>query len=139
MKVRPVANSGEYLPTAMLDRKWGITKEKSFSLTIGKEYIVYAVTAVKEAFWYYVLDERGLPYPVWYPSPLFEVSDGSVPSHWIVNYFSDPNSRDRIGTSILSFKDWAIDSSFYERLIDGEAEAVTSFKNERDFLLGSSS
>jgi hypothetical protein len=132
MKVRVIGNSGGQLPLSMLDSRWGLTRETSFPVAVGKEYIVYAITAVKDVFWYYLLDEHDLPYPVWYPSPLFQVSDGSIPAHWVVNYVSNAVSQDRVGTSLITFKEWANDPSFYERLVEGEAGAVAAFQNERN-------
>ncbi|MDQ0992555.1 hypothetical protein QFZ74_003783 [Streptomyces sp. V3I7] len=132
MKVRVIGNSGERLPLSMLDSKWGLTRDASFPLAIGKEYVVYAITVVKDAFWYYLLDEHDLPYPVWYPSPLFQVSDGSIPAHWVVNYVSNEASSDRTGASLITFKEWANDPFFYERLVEGEAGAVAAFQNERN-------
>jgi hypothetical protein len=132
MKVRVIGNSGERLPLSMLDSKWGLTRDASFPLVIGKEYVVYAITVVKDAFWYYLLDEHDLPYPVWYPSPLFQVSDGSIPAHWVVNYVSNDASPDRTGTSLITFKEWANDPFFYERLVEGEAGAAAAFRNERN-------
>lgn len=131
MKVRVIGNSGEQLPLFILDSRWGLTRDSSFPLAIGKEYVVYAITAVKDAFWYYLFDERDLPYPVWYPSPLFQVSDGSMPAHWVVNYMPNSVSPDRTGTSLITFKEWANDPFFYESLVEGEAGAVAAFRNER--------
>jgi hypothetical protein len=134
MKVRAISNSGRQLPLPMLDSGWGLTRESSFPITVGKEYVVYAITVVKDAFWYYLLDEHDLPYPVWYPSPLFKVSDGTIPTHWTATYVSDPTSHDRVGTSLITFKDWANDPYFYEKLVDGESDAVAAFRNERNIL-----
>lgn len=132
MKVQVISNSGGQLPLPMLDSKWGLTREKVFPLSVGKEYTVHAITALKEAFWYYLLDERDLPYPVWYPSPLFRVSDGSLPAHWVVNYTANAMTQDRVGSSLITFKEWANDPSFYERLVEGEPGTVAVFRNERD-------
>ncbi|MFD5637987.1 hypothetical protein ACFWJM_28105 [Streptomyces sp. NPDC127077] len=132
MKVQAISNSGGQLPLPTLDSRWGLTREKIFPLSIGKEYAVYAITAVKDVFWYYLLDERDLPHPVWYPSPLFRVSDGSLPAHWVVNYTANATTQDRVGSSLISFKEWANDPSFYERLVEGEASAVAAFRNERN-------
>ncbi|MGW4876482.1 hypothetical protein ACWEPI_07965 [Streptomyces sp. NPDC004262] len=134
MKVRVISNSGGQLPPSMLDPRWGLTRETSFPVTVGKEYDVYAITAIKDSFWYYLLDDHDLPYPVWYPSPLFQVSDGSIPAHWVVNYVSNAMSQDRVGTSLITIKEWANDPTFYERLVEGEVGAVTVFQDEWNIL-----
>ena len=131
MRVQAISNSGEFLPASMIDSRWGLSKESSFPLSIGKEYVVYAITAVKDAFWYYLLDDHDLPYPVWYPSPLFQVADGSLPAHWTANYVTHPYSPERIGTSLITFKEWASDPAYYENLVEGEAGARAAFEKER--------
>jgi hypothetical protein len=131
MKVRAIGDAGQHLPSHVLERGWGLTKESSFPIRLGREYGVFAITAVKDIFWYYILDEHDLPYPVWYPSPLFEVVDGSIPAHWVVSYMPHRSSDDRVGTSLISFAEWATDPAFYERLVDGQADAVAIFQRER--------
>ena len=134
MKVKATGNSGSKLPSVMLDPDWGLTKESSFPLVVGKEYVVFAIAAVKDVFWYYVLDEHDLPYPIWYPSPLFDVSDGSIPPHWVANYSPHPTRPDRVGSSFVAFEAWATDPTFYESLVDGDSDAVVAFQDERSLL-----
>ncbi|WP_327393177.1 hypothetical protein OG533_31595 [Streptomyces sp. NBC_01186] len=80
-------------------------------------------------FWYYILDDRDLGYPVGHPCALFNVEDGTIPSWWIANYFPH-YLNERSGTSIISFPEWATDAQFYEKLFDGDPAALAAFNNE---------
>ncbi len=43
MKIRCIANTGESLPENYIDPARGYTKKVELPLTIGKEYVVYAI------------------------------------------------------------------------------------------------
>lgn len=125
MRVRCVANSGADLPDVCIDASLGISREKEFPLTIGSSYAVYAITTFKGSVWYYVFDDNELAYPVWRLAPLFEVGDPSLPDTWVYGYIrKDPKE---VGFPLISFPEWALDHSFYERLVDGDEQAVTTF------------
>ena len=132
MRVRVVTKHGSELPTGVLNENWNLTSETTFPLTVGEEYAVHALTAVGDVFWYYVLDDHDLGYPVWYPAPLFAITDDTIPSWWAINYIPNTARPNATGTSIISFKEWATDKSFYERLVDGDAEAAEVFRRERN-------
>lgn len=124
MKVRCVSNSGSFLPKECLDPRWGYSSETEFPLTTGRVYVVYAMTTQLAHLWYYVLDDNQLPYPVWQPSPLFDVVDGSLPGDWLINHHRSDNAG---FYPLISYPAWANDGFYYERLVDGEPEAVQLF------------
>jgi hypothetical protein len=128
MIVRCIANTGDVLPPASRDPSRGFDVGTEFPVTVGRSYEVFAMTNVVGIAWFYVMDDHGEPWPTWMPSPLFEVVDGRLPSSWQVGYFRF--SRDD-QYPILSFPEWARDHSFYERLVDGEEEAVRVFDSRR--------
>lgn len=78
--------------------------------------------------WYYVLDDDGHDWPTWIPAPLFDVDDGSLPRSWRVGYHRF-DGEDQF--PILSFPEWATDHRFYERLVDGDTDAVRIFNERR--------
>jgi hypothetical protein len=86
---------------------------------------VYAVTSFLGGFWYYLLDDDQLGYPVWYPAPVFDVVDGQVPSNWELGHHDVGGGR---FFAVLSFPEWARDRFFYERLVDGDPAAVSTFE-----------
>src|SRR5690242_9918866 len=84
MKVRCIGNSERDLPKEFpISGHWGADAPHSFALTIGKEYLVYAVL-VSSAYgaWYYIRDENFVWFPIWNPAPLFEITDGAQPTCW---------------------------------------------------------
>ncbi|MDP4504663.1 hypothetical protein [Nonomuraea turcica] len=134
MRVRALSTSGKALPPAMLDDIWGLTPDADYPLTTGKEYIVYAITVAKDAFWYYILDDDERPYPIWYPSPLFEVTDGTPSSRWVVSYVPPGPLTPDAGSSLIAFREWAMDHLYYERLVDGDEQAVAAFRREKALI-----
>jgi hypothetical protein len=129
MRVTCLANTGRALPAVCLDSHRGLSIEKNFPLTVGLTYVVYAITMYRGFAWYYVLDDHQLPYRVWEPAPLFEVESGDIPQGWIVGYERPQN--DELGFPVVSFPEWVMDGYFYERLVDGDEDAVAVFEHRR--------
>ena len=130
MKVRAIANTGSGLPVEALSERWGITTDSEFNVSVGAEYTVFAVTALGDSFWYYILNEDDTGCPIWHPCPLFEVVDGEIPEWWVANYLPHTTRSALLGTSILSFPAWANDPLFYEKLYDGDPDATAAFREE---------
>lgn len=108
-------------------RGWNAV-DTEFPLTIGRSYWVYGLAVYLGTIWYYVLNDDGNRWPLWEPSGLFEVEDGTIPASWIFgNYRFDRNEQ----YPILSFPEWAGDFSYYERLLDDEPEALEIFARRR--------
>src|SRR5579871_5531772 len=84
MKVICIARRGETLPEEYLDSRLPRTRETDFHLTVGKEYVVYAIGVSAEQVWYYVVDDDNLWFPIRKPAPLFKVVDDRVSHHWRV-------------------------------------------------------
>ncbi len=128
MIVRCTTKTGDVLPAFAYDSKRGVTADTEFAVTPGRTYFVFGVTLLLGIAWYYVLDDDDHDWPTWIPAPLFDVVDGAIPASWIVGYFRF--SRDD-QYPLLSFPEWASDHSFYERLVEGEPEAVRAFSIRR--------
>jgi hypothetical protein len=107
----------------------GISYDTEFPLTIGETYVVYAITMFQGHCWYYVLDDNRLPYPVWELAPLFEIADPYIPRDWIYGYVR--TSEQDEGVPIVSFPEWVLNQSYYERLVDGDPEARSIFEARR--------
>lgn len=83
MKVVCVSNSGKSLPRNYLDARRGYNYAAEFQITVGKEYVVYALALRNNAqVWYYISDDDGLYYPFHYPAPMFQVVDGRPSKYW---------------------------------------------------------
>ena len=131
MKVHCRANSGADLPTAFLDEAAGFGRGARFHVTPGLLYTVYALTTRRGRIWYYICDDRHLNYPVWYPAPLFDVTDRSLSRFWVFAYVS----FERDGDAVFAFKEWADDpGGFYDRLSDGDPSAVEVFRDYRRLM-----
>lgn len=132
MKVRCISNSGRDLSPSCLRPSWGFTWDKEFPLVIGKTYQVYAFTLVFGHVWYYICDETYSHYPVWTPSLLFELVDGRVSSFWQLGFLRGNISEEPF--PIIAFKEWVEDSTFYDRLTDGQPLAVETFRQYKKLL-----
>lgn len=101
------------------------------ALTVGKIYVVYAI-----AYWnspyprFYVCDNNynSISYPMPYLSAFFEAINSRIPKYWFFNILEEES---KIYT-LLSFKNWVEDKSFYENLIDGKAEEVEIFQKYKE-------
>ena len=132
MKVRCVSKSGAELLESYLDPEGGFDRATIFPLELGKEYLVYAVTLRRGGVWYYLLDERGIEYPVWSPAPLFEVSDPRLSQYWIFGFHG---GGVRSGDAVFAFVEWASDPlGYYDKLSDGEVNARSVFRRYRELM-----
>lgn len=135
MIVRCVEKVADSLPPTAYDSSRGITSETEFPLTPGRTYPVFGITVLLGLTWYYVLDDDDLDWPTWAPAPLFEVVDGRIPPSWQYGYFTFGRDDQ---FPMISFPEWASDHHFYERLVDGEPEALATFDQRRREVEGGS-
>ncbi len=100
-------------------------------LTVGEVYIVYAITLRTGNFWYYLCGNRGVAVPYWFPEPLFEIIDDRLSTHWIFRYWHRRPDGREADYPIFAFPEWARDLFFYDRLTDGDEEALETFGRYR--------
>jgi hypothetical protein len=132
MKVECVSRSADALPAEMIRPDWGLAADSQFPLVVGKQYVVYGITLALGHLWYYLCDEGYTYYPVWKPSPLFRVVDPRLPRCWQIGFHSPPRGRKAI--LIIAFQAWVDDPLFYDRLTDGEEEAVRVFSRYKRLM-----
>jgi len=123
VRVRCTSNLAKALPDEYLDPRAGFHREKEFGLTVGVEYVVYAVALRANQIWYYVCDDADLWYPFHYPAPLFEIVDSSLSRYW--RYAFTPSHSDHL--AVLAFEEWASDEYYYDRLTDRLETEVALF------------
>lgn len=121
MKIRCIANTGTSLPENYLDPAVNRTTETVFRLTVGKEYVVYAIDEAEGNVWYYICDDNFIYYPQKHCAPLFEVVDDRVSKYWRVKLWEN-------GLLEIAFPHWLKDTYFYEKLTDREPAEVDLFK-----------
>lgn len=127
MRVVCVAQRGETLPEVYLDPRVNVRLETDFHLTVGREYVVYAIAIRKQQVWYYVVDDNNLWFPIYKPAPLFKIMDDRVSQHWRIKI--TPGNRDH--EVLLAFQEWVSQEWFYDRLSDKEQVEVRVFKERK--------
>ncbi|MEO6860969.1 MAG: hypothetical protein ABI180_05445 [Microcoleus sp.] len=127
MKIRCIANKGADLPENYLTPPLDITKETEFKLIVGKEYTVYAISEWQGNLGYYICDERYTYYPIENPAPLFEIIDGKYSRYWQVQLATN-------GLLEIAFDHWFSIPYFYDKLTDGEADAILIFEKIRELM-----
>jgi hypothetical protein len=127
MKICCIANTGEFLPDEYIDPPRGYTKKIKLALTIGKEYVVYAIREWKGTIWYYICDDIFSYYPMENPAPMFEVVDNRVSKYWQLEV--SPN-----GLLTIAFEQWFTDPYFYDKLTDQEEAEVEIFEKVKELM-----
>lgn len=122
MKIICTSNTGADLSSghALL----GYTKESRFSLVVGCEYIVHAMSIWRSTLMVLLVDESQLPN--WYPIESFEISDGHLPCDWFFRRFQDEESLLR---AIWGYQQIASDPSHYDALIERVPDALRVFRD----------
>lgn len=134
MRVTCIARRGETLSTDYLDPRIPRTTETNFHLTVGREYVVYAIGMWSHQIWYYIIDDTELWFPMAKPGPLFRVVDARVSRLWHfkqTKFCGDPGV-------LLAFEEWASDDRFYDRLSDQELVECKIFKQRKSEIDGES-
>jgi hypothetical protein len=127
MRVRCIANTGKNLPENYIDPARGYTKTIELPLTVGKEYMVYAIRLWQGIVWYYICDDNYSYYPIQTPAPLFEVVDNRVSKYW--RFMLNPN-----GVLRFVFEQWLNDPYFYDKLTDQEEAEVEIFDKVKELM-----
>jgi len=130
MKLRCIANNGQALPDSYLESGSGYSSNTEFPLTIGKEYVVYALAIRDNQVWYYISDDDDLYYPVHQPAPLFEVVDNALSKYW--KYAFTPEHLDHL--ALFGFYEWISDPYFYDRLTDGREREVSILRRMKSLM-----
>jgi hypothetical protein len=131
VRIRCISNRGADIPDDGREPRAGISSDTLFPLTVGKEYVVYGWTVWRAYPWYYIADDNHSYYPVWHPAPLFEVVDGRLSRYWVYSYHRAVSRYDR-DAPVVAFREWAEDPYFYDRLTDGDAEAIATFRRYQE-------
>lgn len=101
-------------------------------LEVGVEYLVWAVEPQAEGgVWLYLHAVDGHDWPTPYPGRLFEIVDATIPAGWEIDLAHDDGD---VKVRRVSFGEWAHDDGFYERLVDGDANALRSYNLQRALI-----
>ena len=127
MIIRCIATTGASLPDDYIEPTIGYTRQLQFSLTVGREYVVYAFREWQGTIWYYICDDNYTYYPMQNPAPLFEVVDDRVSKYW--RFKLSPN-----GFLMIAFEQWFTDPYFYDKLTDQEEAEVEIFDQVKELM-----
>ena len=113
-------------------------KKSELEITIGKVYVVFAITKFFDIFFYYILgDERNI-FPLAFPAELFEIIDNRISKYWD---FDLPRveslSQIKIeNNDIISFKEWSVEKdSFYEKILEEHVREMEIFNFFKEKIL----
>lgn len=128
-----VNNLNDFLDKKISKRlkKYIFVSDGSTNLVIGRKYTVYGVVFWDNSPWYYLCSEEYDEYPIPFAADFFAILDGRLSSYFRLSAVSE---NDGEILSSLVFYEWAKDSSFYERLIDGDPEAVELFGKYKQLM-----
>ena len=124
MRIRCLATTGNHLPAAYLAAPLGLTNRTEFDLTVGKEYVVYAIDTIDDRTYFFICADSFTNYPMRVPAPLFETIDGTRSKHWKTVTRAN-------GLQETAIDAWISDPYFHEKLVEGNAAAVALFASHK--------
>ena len=73
----------------------------------------------------YIHSSDNCYFPLPYPFEFFEVVDSYIAEDWVVSSILNTTYFRNI---TISFQKWALDETFYERLVEGDLECITAYE-----------
>ena len=115
---------------SVLDRlkKYISIPDGEIDLDVGREYTAYGVVFWDNSPWYYLCSEDYDEYPKPFASDFFDVVDDQLSPCWKLCHVA---RGDNEPVTSLVFDEWSKAPSFYERLIEGDPDAVNLFAKYR--------
>lgn len=134
MKIRCSYINGSDLPSDLISVDPNYYSSLKFDLLLDKDYTVYAMTLHHSYIWYYICDETSSTYPIWQPSPLFEVIDPKISRYWIYSY-SSKTTYYWSPHPVWAFPEWAQNPDYYyDMLTDGSENELALFEKYKDLM-----
>jgi hypothetical protein len=131
MIVRCIGNDISFLALDSVKERlrWWMNSDGQYSdLEIGQRYAVQAVEYLDDGIWFqlHTIDVSEHPYP--YASEFFVIEDSSLPQEWQSTFTMKEGN---IMLKRITFREWAEDNLFYEKLIDGVQEYVSVYLSKK--------
>lgn len=123
MKVRCKSNQGGEVVPPYFSADVGKPVGQTYDLTVGNCYTVYALGLNGPGTWVYVADDAFVDGPRRYPLCLFDIEDPSVSRHWSFGTGREDSDQ----PEMLAPEGWLATKWFFNRLFDGEPDAVAAF------------
>lgn len=118
-------NSGSGLPPSW--QEIGFSLRSTFSLVIGKSYIVFGVALWRAHLLALLCDENSLPN--WFPLDLFTLVDGNIPNGWRFAKFS--NEPDTLLQALWGYEELMDNRGHYDGLLERDPGAIQIFLKKR--------
>lgn len=126
MRVICRANTGKALTKKHFSIFQGETEHTEFHVTVGKQYLIYAMAIWRSALMILLLEDTGLP--SWFTMELFEVTDPRLPNDW---FFSTETAAQEGVEAMWGYERLVRDGSHYEALLARDPEALKAFYQEQ--------
>ncbi|MDR3413002.1 MAG: hypothetical protein P4L87_18965 [Formivibrio sp.] len=123
MRVICNSNSGKSISNRYLNL--GFNVNSIFSVLIGKEYEVFAMSLWSQALFILLADENHLP--SWFPLDLFSLSNPDLPGGW--SFSSDLDNANGL-QALWGYERLITDTSHYDGLLERDPEALRHFYEE---------
>jgi len=136
MKVKCVADKVSIKKNNKALVDWANNSE--LEITIGKTYIVIAISKYLNFIFYYILGDESDLYPLAFPAELFLITESKISKYWEtdltkIEFIEDINIKNG---DVVSFKEWKFKGDiFYENLMEEVPEFTLIFNNYRDKIL----
>ena len=117
--------------TVMRLKRYIFMPDGELDLQLGMEYTVYGIEFRDNCPWFYICTEKDDEYPKPYAADVFDIIDERLSSHWKLSFRTQENNKYK---SSLIFQEWATNISFYENLIDGDEQAITTFAKYKTLM-----
>lgn len=101
------------------------------NLELNVDYTVYGIIFRDNSPWYYLCLDEDDEYPKPFAGEFFQVLDTRLSAYWSLSSQLMQNGGIQ---SQLVFKEWSEDSTFYERLVEGDPKAIELFRKYRSLM-----
>ncbi len=115
---------------------WFGTGFGCLNLTVGKCYVVYAVTFRQGTRWFFVADDlyQRLLYPVAYPDFIFEVIGFQISKLWESNPPEELSDSSSLEGNLYSFEGWNFNNIFYENMLNEDELVLRTFRQSKEMM-----
>ncbi len=132
MKVVCIQNNFQYIDKNIY-QNLGFDSDTVLPIEIGQQSIVYAITTIKNNFWYLV-DVVGLRYPMYYPYQCFNIVDKRMSKYWQITELPDEYNDNKLGI-FIGFNEMINDEYFYGELLEDNQNIIEIFNNYRKKMI----
>ncbi len=127
-----INNDFDKIKSSLIKDIYPFYKEIDKHLFLNKKYIVYAIEFSFETFVYIIEDDKEDFLPTSFPLELFKIIDPRISKSFIYgNIEILINKKEKI-VPLISFKEWANDINFYNKLSDYEIEYEKIFESYKE-------